>query len=309
MVGQHPVRHTFFRLCVVTPPHHLGHPFQQRHEQVRVVVAPHPLHHRRESLQPQPGVDTRCRQRPLLPRRIPVELHEHQVPELQKLPRLPPPLELLRARHRSPFLSRPQVIMNLRARPAWPRIGHLPEVVLVPQPVDPFRRDPGHLRPQPGRVVVGVVHGDEQPTRIKPHLDSEKLPRVADRLALEVVPEGEISQHLEEGVVPRRAAHLLQVVVLAPRPHALLRGGRAGERKLLLAQKGSLELDHPGVGEEQCRVAGGDQRGTRTDCVAAGLEVLEESAADLGGFHRARDWRDHHGLIAGERKRAPGGRM
>ena len=289
MVGEHPVRHPLFRLRLVRPPHHLGHPFQQRQEQIGVIVAFNPLHHGREPFQPQPRVDAGRRQRGLLARRIPVELHEHQVPELQKLARLAPSLEFRLGRHRPPLLTGPHVVVDLRAGTTRTRVGHLPEVVLVPQPVDPLRRDPGHLGPQPRRLVVGVVHGDKEPVRIETHLDREKLPRVPDRVALEVVAEGEVAQHLEEGVVPRRATDLLQVVVLTPRAHAFLRGGRARERELLLTQEDPLELDHPGVGEEKRRVVGGDQGRTRADGVTPGLEVLEESPADFSGFHGTTD--------------------
>jgi penicillin-binding protein 1A len=45
-----------------------------------------------------------------------------------------------------------------------------------------------------------------------------------DRLFLEVIAEGEIPQHLEEGVVARGVADIVQVVVLAAGAHALLRG-------------------------------------------------------------------------------------
>jgi hypothetical protein len=69
--------------------------------------------------------------------------------------------------------------------------------------------------------------------------------------ALEVVAEREVSEHLEEGVVARRAADVLQIVVLARHPHALLGGGRARVGPLLLAEEDALEGDHPGVGEEQ----------------------------------------------------------
>ncbi len=58
----------------------------------------------------------------------------------------------------------------------------------------------------------------------------DELPREANRVALEVVAEREVAEHLEEGVVPRRVAHLLEIVVLAARAHALLRGGARARR-------------------------------------------------------------------------------
>jgi hypothetical protein len=47
---------------------------------------------------------------------------------------------------------------------------------------------------------------------------------VGDRLFLEIVAEREVAQHLEERVVARGVADVVEVVVLAAGAHALLRG-------------------------------------------------------------------------------------
>ena len=56
----------------------------------------------------------------------------------------------------------------------------------------------------------------------------EQLPGVGDGVALEVVAEGEVAEHLEEGVVAAGEADVFEVVVLAAGADALLRGGGAG---------------------------------------------------------------------------------
>ncbi len=56
------------------------------------------------------------------------------------------------------------------------------------------------------------------------------VPAVVDGLALEVVAEREVAQHLEEGVVARAGTHVLEVVVLAAHPHALLHDVAPGGR-------------------------------------------------------------------------------
>ena len=56
----------------------------------------------------------------------------------------------------------------------------------------------------------------------------DQRPGQLDRLVLlEIVAEGEIAEHLEEGVVARGVADIVEVVVLAAGAHALLRRGRA----------------------------------------------------------------------------------
>src|ERR1041384_6202751 len=66
----------------------------------------------------------------------------------------------------------------------------------------------------------------------EPVLPGDPLPGGFDRFGFEVVAEGEVAEHLEERLVPGGVADLLQIVVLASGPHALLAGGsaRAGGR-------------------------------------------------------------------------------
>src|SRR3546814_17366964 len=77
---------------------------------------------------------------------------------------------------------------------------------------------------------------------------------------LEVVAERPVAEHLEEGVVARGVADLVEVVVLAAGTQAALDVGRAHVAALLGAQEYVLELDHPRVGEQPGRVVAGDRR-------------------------------------------------
>ena len=180
--------------------------------------------------------------------------------------------------------------MDLGAGATWPRVGHLPEVVLVSEAVDPLGRNPGNLGPQPCRLVVGVMHRHEQAIRLESHLFRQKLPPEPNGVALEVVAEGEVPQHFEKGVMTGRSAHFFEVVVFTPGADALLRCHRTVKGQFLDSQKGSLELDHSGVGEEERWVAGRDQRRTRTDRMPTRLKIFQEPAADFSGFHRFRAW-------------------
>ena len=84
----------------------------------------------------------------------------------------------------------------------------------------------------------------------------QKLPGPVDRLALEIVAEAEVAQHLEEGMVVGRAADVVDVAG----PQTLLAGRRPGEIQLAAAEEVVLELVHPGgVNSTE-----GSQRGTST---------------------------------------------
>ena len=105
----------------------------------------------------------------------------------------------------------------------------------------------------------------------------------SDRLGLEVVAEAEVAEHLEEGVVARRVADVLEVVVLAAGAHAALAADRALVAALVLAEEDVLELDHAGIREQERRVVAGHQRRGRHDRVAARAEELQERRPELAG--------------------------
>ena len=99
-----------------------------------------------------------------------------------------------------------------------------------------------------------------------------------DRLALEVVAEAPVAEHLEERVVARRATDLLEVVVLAGHAQAALGVDGARVRARLDAPEHVLELDHAAVGEQQRLVARRHEAGAGHDRVPALGEELEEAA-------------------------------
>src|SRR3546814_17812535 len=84
----------------------------------------------------------------------------------------------------------------------------------------------GDLAPEFRRVVILAVHWYQQPVRRQPELTGDQLPGILDGVLLEVVAEGEVAEHLEEGVEAGGEADVLQVVVLAAGAHAFLRRGR-----------------------------------------------------------------------------------
>jgi hypothetical protein len=87
----------------------------------------------------------------------------------------------------------------------------------------------------------------------------QKLPCEGDGLILEVVTEAEISQHFKEGMVPGGIADIVEVIVLAARADALLRGSRADIVALFDPVKRFLNCTIP----ELVNISVGSLRGTR----------------------------------------------
>ena len=139
----------------------------------------------------------------------------------------------------------------------------------------------GDLLPERERLVVVVVDGDDQPLLVEAELLGDQVPGELDRAFLEVVAEREVAEHLEEGVVARGVADVVEVVVLAAGAHALLRRRPRAEGARLLAGEDVLELHHAGVGEHQRRVVARHQRRRRHDLVPVLAEVVEEGGADF----------------------------
>ena len=192
-------------------------------EEVGLVVAVHALEHGRGALEPQTGVDRRPGQRLHVAPGVPVELHEHQVPQLDVAIAV-----LVGATRRAARHLGPVVVEHLGTGTAGPGVAHRPEVVLLAAAGESGLVDADVVEPDPRRLVVLLVY---RVTHSFSGAESEhtgqELPAIADRLVLEVVAEAEVAEHLEEGVVARGVADVLQIVVLAPGPHAALRGGGA----------------------------------------------------------------------------------
>ena len=125
-------------------------------------------------------------------------------------------------------------------------------------------------------VTYKLVFGKAEPFGA-----GDQLPGKGDGVALEVVAEAEVAQHLEEGVVAAGEADVFEVVVLAAGADAFLRGGRAGVVALLGAEEEVLELVHARVGEEQRGVVGGHQRGRVHAAVSLGLKEAQKQLADF----------------------------
>ncbi len=240
----------------------------QRPQQVRLEVALDALQHARDALQAHARVHRGRGQRLQRAGAVHAVLHKDEVPDLEEARVIVRPARCAAV---------PEDLGARAARHAR-AVAHGPKVVRATLGVHRQRRA-AHLAPQRRALGVALKHRHAQPLARKRELARHKLPRETDRLLLEVVPEGEVAQHLEHRKVPCSEAHVLQVVVLAARAHALLRRRRATGARAL-AQEALLELAHTRVGEHQRLVRrSGHQRASRHARVPALLEEAQERLA------------------------------
>src|SRR4029078_2496815 len=134
-----------------------------------------------------PGVDRRLRERLERSVRLPVELHEDVVPDLDVAIAVARRTE---TRWRGAGKIVATEVVNLRAAAARPRIAHRPEVVRRAELVDALRR---HEIPPPreGLVVARETVLDledrrEQTLRRQAPLLRQQFPGQRDRVVLEV---------------------------------------------------------------------------------------------------------------------------
>ena len=279
----------------------LPHPRVDRREQVGVVVAGHALDDARDALEAHARVDARRRQRRQRAIRVELELHEHEVPDLEPARAV---LAVVRDALRALGQVRAAVVVELRAGTARPDVGHPPPVLLVALPEvapsdEALGRQADLVLPDSVGDVVGGVDGGREPIPRDLEVAGQELPRPQDRVALEVVAEAPVAEHLEQRVVAGRPADLLEVVVLAGDAQAALVVDRANVVALLDPAERVLELDHARVREQQRLVARRHEAGAGHHGVPALGEELHEARPDLGrGEVRNR------GLLGGGRHRA-----
>ncbi len=155
--------------------------------------------------------------------------------------------------------------------------------------MDVRRVDVRHFPPEPrgfavrlqplGRVALKIRR--VQPGLVDAPDAGQQLPGPGDGLRLEIVAERPVPQHLEERVVVRVLPHVVQVVVLAARPDALLRIRRPAVRPGAGAQEDVLELVHPRVGEHQRRIVRRHHRRRRHNRMPLAREEIEKLLPDF----------------------------
>src|SRR5437868_7594558 len=214
-----------------------------------------------------------------------VERHEHQIPDLDIPTAIASELAIGMPLVRR---GRAHVVMNLAARTAGAGVAHLPEIVFRPKFVNPILCDtlrqpkvvslfiPRYARFAFEDGDVKLVLGNTEPLG-----RGNQLPRVRDRILLEVVAKREITQHLEERMVTVGEPDVLQIVVLAARAHAFLRGRRPRVIALFQPEKHVLELVHPRIREEKSGIVRWNER-RRMDLFMTMLDkIVQKLASNL----------------------------
>ena len=147
----------------------------ERQKQVGVVHRRFALHDPGDALEAGAGIDRRLRKRHQRAVCLPVVLHEHEIPELEKPVAFRPlderverelaaiqlrPFSRRAGGHTPPWNHVREIHEDLGARTTRPGVRHLPEVVLVAETVDPRVGQTGNLALELTRLVVGMMHGD-----------------------------------------------------------------------------------------------------------------------------------------------------
>ena len=131
------------------------------------------------------------------------------------------------------------------------------------------------------RFIIFGIDGDEQAVLRQAKFLGDKVPGEFDRAILEIIAEREIAEHLEECVMARGIADIVEVIMLAAGAHAFLRCCRRGIGPFLDAGEDVLELHHARIGEHERRVIARDQRRRWHDLVPVLLEIIEEGRPDF----------------------------
>ena len=205
-----------------------------------------------------------------------LELHEHQIPDLDETIAVSVGTARWPARN---VLA--MIVEDFRAWTARAQVAHLPEVVGAGDAQDARLGQPGDLLPQLERLIIVDIDGSDEPVLGQAEFPGDEVPGELDGSVLEIIAKRKITQHLEERVVPRGVADIIEVIVLAARAHAFLRGHRPLEGALLDAGEHVLELHHAGVGEHKGRIVARNERRRRHDLVAVPREIVEEALSDV----------------------------
>ena len=177
------------------------------------------LHHSGNTFEAHAGVNRRFRQCRHFAVRGPVKLHEYEIPDLDVTIAV-----LIGRSWWSTRNVRTMVVEDLATGSARPRVTHGPEIVFLTQTQEMLRVDLHFLQPDIGGLIIVIENGRPKSVGWHAQCDGQKLPGIVNCIALEVITEAEVSEHLEKSVVSRGVANVLEVIVFTARANTTLRG-------------------------------------------------------------------------------------
>ena len=246
MIRNHPGSHGFLLARAVGNSRKRTEGIDERTEEIRFEVRLHLLHHRSETLEAHAGIDILLGKRMQLPRFVPVELHEHQIPNFE----IPIAAASHGAIRRSAGKSLSLVVDQLRTGAARPYRAHGPEIIFLSQADDMIFRKPHILVPDGKGVVVIQIDGGVEAVRIQPYVLREKGPGPGNGLPFEIISKAEIPQHFEKGMMPGGTSHVVDVVGA----NTFLRRGGPKNLGGPDTQKVRFEGNHAGDGKKDGRI-------------------------------------------------------
>ena len=226
----------------------LGRVLDDRVEQIRLEVRLLVLHDGREALEAAARIDVLMGEILVGAVFLAVVLRKDEVPDLE----VAVAVAADSAGRRAAAALFTEVDVDLGVRAARAR-ADLPEVVL--------HLDDVVLREArlglPDLDGLRVVRVDRDPELVLRQLDDfrQELPCPGNGLALEVIAEREVAEHLEERLMARRAADVLDIT----RADAALARRHARAGRLHLAREERLQRSHAGADQEERRVVLRDQ--------------------------------------------------
>ena len=230
----------------------LGRVLDDRVEKIRLEVRLLVLNDRREALEAATRIDVLMGEILVGAVLLAVVLREDEVPDLEVAVAVA--TDGAGRRAAAALLTEVDVDLGVRAaraRADFPEVVlHLDDVVLrearlgLPD-LDGFR----------------VVRIDRDPELVFRQLNDfrQEFPSPGNGLALEIIAEREIAEHLEERLMARRTADVLDIA----RAHAALARRHARAGRLHLAREERLQRSHAGADQQQGRIVLRDQREAR----------------------------------------------
>ena len=280
MVGDDAQGHVFLAALAVARAGNLGDLVRDVHHRVDIKEGVNVLAHNGKTLKAHAGIDVLLLELGVVVVAVVVELGEDDVPDLH----IAVAVAADGAAGLAAAVLFAAVIVNFRAGTAGAG-AVLPEVVFLAELEDAVLGNADLLVPDAERLVIGgrrFVAGEDgwiQTVGVKTHPlgAREEFPRPVDRLGLEIVAEREVAEHFKVRAVAGGVADVFNVAGA----DALLAGGHAVARRLLLTGEERLHRCHAGVDEQQRRVVLRDQGKAGQAQVAFRLKEMQEHFPQL----------------------------